>query len=168
MIPSGALHHIHEILDNPQLHSASVRVLGELIVFDARRQRAVITHNGRNLAVDTSLLGPIAFAVGSTYQFIGEVQVETNHTEPASSHVSIGGAGGTSSATESALAATAAPPASALTAPEGRDRARLVLRARVVHEADSVDRDLRTRVLELRRAFLDDPRFVRQPVLEHL
>ena len=94
MIPSGALHHIHEILDNPQLHSASVRVLGELIVFDARRQRAVITHNGRNLAVDTSLLGPIAFAVGSTYQFIGEVQVETNHTEPASSHGSIGGAGG--------------------------------------------------------------------------
>eukprot|EP00937_MAST-01D_sp_MAST-1D-sp2_P006736 g6736.t1 len=74
-VRSGAIHHIGEILDDTDLHHASVRVMGRLQRFDAATQRAVIAHGGRTLPVDTSLLGPVAFAVGSTFQFIGEMEV---------------------------------------------------------------------------------------------
>ena len=50
---------------------------------------------------------------------------------------------------------------------DGHAGVQLILRARVVHEADGVDHDLQNRVLELRRAFLKDPRFVQQTVSEH-
>ena len=50
---------------------------------------------------------------------------------------------------------------------DGHAGTQLILQARVAHEADGVDRDLQNRVLELRRAFLRDPRFVQQTFSEH-
>ena len=58
------------------LRDRSVRVLGQLVSFDAEAARAVIEHGAATLAVDTSALLDQPLVVGAQLQFIGELAVD--------------------------------------------------------------------------------------------
>ena len=63
--------------DGPSaLRDRSVRVLGQLVSFDAEAARAVIEHGAVTLAVDTSALLDQPLVVGAQLQFIGELAVD--------------------------------------------------------------------------------------------
>ena len=148
-MPSASIHSIREVLDDERLHSASVRVLGQLQDFNSLSQRATIEDRGRKLTVDTSLIGPFPFRTGSTLQFIGEIRT-------------------TRAPDVSALGCSASPARNeALGSAVEPYRGRLLLHARVVQDADGVDHDLRERALAQRRAFLSDARFVQQHGKRH-
>ena len=58
------------------LRDRSVRVLGQLVSFDAEAARAVIEHGAATLAIDTSALLDQPLVVGAQLQFIGELAVD--------------------------------------------------------------------------------------------
>ena len=58
------------------LRDRSVRVLGQLVSFDAEAARAVIEHGAATLAVDTSALLDQPLVVGAQLQFIGELAAD--------------------------------------------------------------------------------------------
>ena len=63
--------------DGPSaLRDRSVRVLGQLVSFDAEAARAMIEHGAATLAVDTSALLDQPLVVGAQLQFIGELAVD--------------------------------------------------------------------------------------------
>jgi hypothetical protein len=55
----------------------TLRLMGTLRHYDATKNLAQIEQHGHTLEIDTSLLGQFPFQIGSLFQFIGEVEMET-------------------------------------------------------------------------------------------
>ncbi|KAJ8657681.1 hypothetical protein O0I10_006496 [Lichtheimia ornata] len=75
-IPSGQLVlRLTEIRDDPQAFAnKSVRLKGILKTFDPGANFATIEYDDYQLEIDTALLDPFSFPIGTMIEFIGELQ----------------------------------------------------------------------------------------------
>jgi hypothetical protein len=79
MLAHGQIRSMKEVHDNlAAMHGTSVRVMGVLRSFDPDTSTAVVEADGLRLVVDLSLVpGGDPHRVGSSYQYIGELEVGT-------------------------------------------------------------------------------------------
>eukprot|EP00126_Sphaerothecum_destruens_P005026 Sdes_comp18507_c0_seq2m8544 len=79
----GAIYLIKEIhLQAHKLKSTLVRVLGRVKEISLQNSFVIISHEDWELKIDTCLLGPVSFKIGSLFQFIGELEVTDTFRTP--------------------------------------------------------------------------------------